>query len=289
LFPCAFRMRVWEASLVFYFTCFIVAEILRWIVRTFVPKPPNSLTVQLLNEFIGTLQICTPMFDVGTILETYGLFGVFVEITVIELANCYMIRDCVASPCPIVTSCYRKRKILRRALYVLAVQITAAFLSSRLARLFFSIGVHPVHLEVATNYDCSTDLSVALTTGAAIEGAAVLLGKCVETVASDRYADSWLQYLVNSSFAGFICALGINFTGLYGNPIVASACTFNCLGVSHLGHLAVYWASPIVAWYISEFVLGVEDDFEEIEEEEPKKEVEKREMKKEIKSGKKDD
>lgn len=128
-------------------------------------------------------------------------------------------------------------------------------------------------------------------------------------VASDRYADSWLQYLVNSSFAGFICALGkslridlscikktrvmnradkmksslllymcslwentkngetdssfwqiewwirifsfagINFTGLYGNPIVASACTFNCLGVSHLGHLAVYWASPIIAWW----------------------------------------
>lgn len=26
-------------------------------------------------QFIGTLQICTPMFDVGTILETYGLFG----------------------------------------------------------------------------------------------------------------------------------------------------------------------------------------------------------------------
>lgn len=41
--------------------------------------------------------------------------------------------------------------------------------------------------------------------------------------------------------------------------------------------------------YISEFVLGVDDDFDEIEAEEPKKEVEKRETKKEIKTGKKDD
>lgn len=41
--------------------------------------------------------------------------------------------------------------------------------------------------------------------------------------------------------------------------------------------------------YISEFVLGVDDDFDEIETDEAKKEVEKRETKKEIKTGKKDD
>ncbi|PIO59836.1 hypothetical protein TELCIR_18688, partial [Teladorsagia circumcincta] len=52
--------------------------------------------------FVGTLQICTPMFDVSTVLHTYGLFGVFVEITVIELGNTYFQRDAVANPCPII-------------------------------------------------------------------------------------------------------------------------------------------------------------------------------------------
>lgn len=51
---------------------------------------------------MGTLQLCTPMFDVNLILETYGLFGVFIEITVIELANCYFLREAIAHPCPLV-------------------------------------------------------------------------------------------------------------------------------------------------------------------------------------------
>ncbi|KAJ1354552.1 hypothetical protein KIN20_011534 [Parelaphostrongylus tenuis] len=94
-------MRLWIASLIFYVFVFAVCEVLRFIIARVLPK---RLSADLLLEFVGTLQICTPMFDVNTVLDTYGLFGVFVEITVIELANCYFLRDAFANPCPIAES-----------------------------------------------------------------------------------------------------------------------------------------------------------------------------------------
>ncbi|VDP49445.1 unnamed protein product [Heligmosomoides polygyrus] len=95
-------MRVWVASLVFYAFVFAACEFLRYLIVRLMPK---RLSTDLLLEFVGTLQICTPMFDVGTVLEHYGLFGVFVEISAIELANSYFQRDAIANPCPIV-SCF---------------------------------------------------------------------------------------------------------------------------------------------------------------------------------------
>ncbi|CAJ0943240.1 unnamed protein product, partial [Mesorhabditis belari] len=229
-------MRVWVASIVYYSYCYAVCEVLRLVVLYLVPKPRQSLTIQLLLEFVGTIQICAPMFDVGTVMENYGLFGVFIEITGLEIVNSFLLRDAIAHPCPIVTTCYRKSKAIRRAIYVFLVQITAAYLSYFVARQFWKFGIHQAHTELLHTSTCTADLTVALAVGY-----------------------STTQILVNCSFAGFLCVLGINFTGMYANPIVAWACTFNCEGVSHIGHLFVYWLAPLIGWYASEIVFGAED------------------------------
>ncbi|PAV65371.1 hypothetical protein WR25_19300 [Diploscapter pachys] len=134
-------------------------------------------------------------------MDNYGLWGVFIEITVIELANCYFMRDSVANPCPIVV----------------------------------------------------------LTVGCLIEGLATFVGKAFEHYSS-QYTDNEVYCsIANCVFSGFICALGILYTGMYANPIVAWACTFNCEGVSHIGHLVVYWLSPLIGWYLAEMVFGEEE------------------------------
>jgi len=66
--------------------------------------------------------------------------------------------------------------------------------------------------------------------------------------------------------AGLITILGIGLTGMYGNPIVAWACTFNCGDVPHLSHFIVYWIAPLVAWKAA-------DRFLHSNEEDEKKEV----------------
>ncbi|VDN88297.1 unnamed protein product [Brugia pahangi] len=46
---------------------------------------------------------------------------------------------------------------------------------------------------------------------------------------------------------------------MYANPIVAWACTFNCTGVTHLGHLVVYWLSPLIGWFLADAVFGEQE------------------------------
>ncbi|CAJ0578679.1 unnamed protein product, partial [Mesorhabditis spiculigera] len=280
-------MRVWVASIVYYAYCYAVCEVLRWLVLTVVPKPRQSLTIQLLLEFVGTLQICAPMFDVGTVMEHYGLFGVFIEITGLEIVNSFVLRDAVAHPCPLVTTCYRRSKAFRRAVYVFFVQILAAYSSYFVARQFWKFGIHDCHHELLGASTCSSDLTVALAVGCVIEGAATFIGKAFEHFASERYPDSTTQVLVNCSFSGFLCVLGINFTGMYANPIVAWACTFNCEGVSHFGHLFVYWLAPLAGWYAAEIFFGSEDS-EVLLEDEPEPEKKEKAVESKAKETKKE-
>lgn len=55
-----------------------------------------------IQQFIGTLQICAPIFDVNFVLDMYGLQGVFWEIIFIELSNALLLRDATADPCALV-------------------------------------------------------------------------------------------------------------------------------------------------------------------------------------------
>lgn len=41
--------------------------------------------------------------------------------------------------------------------------------------------------------------------------------------------------------------IGIHLTGMYANPIVAWACTFNCGEVPYVTHFVVYWLAPLAA------------------------------------------
>ncbi|VDK20979.1 unnamed protein product [Anisakis simplex] len=154
-------MRVWIASLFFYIFVFLICELLRYIIVVLLAKRLSATIRSLLLEFVGTLQVCTPMFDVNLILSTYGLFGVFIEITVIELANCYFLRDAIAHPCPLITTATRKRSIVRRALVVFLVQLLAAYLSYFLARLFWRLKLNRHHAELLFSDHCEADLTVS--------------------------------------------------------------------------------------------------------------------------------
>lgn len=54
------------------------------------------------------------MFDVNLILETYGLIGIFIEITAIEIANSFFLRDAIAHPCPLVIKISKINLIVKK-------------------------------------------------------------------------------------------------------------------------------------------------------------------------------
>ena len=43
---------------------------------------------------------------------------------------------------------------------------------------------------------------------------------------------------------------GVHYTGMYFNPILASAMTLGCKGASLPTHFLVYWVGPILGWMV---------------------------------------
>uniref|UniRef100_A0AC35FTJ9 Aquaporin n=1 Tax=Panagrolaimus sp. PS1159 TaxID=55785 RepID=A0AC35FTJ9_9BILA len=247
-------MRVWVASFIFYVCVFLKCEILRFIVSRFV-KPKNLYFAELLNEFIGTVQICAPMFDVNFVLENYGLKGVLVEIIFIEIINALILRDAIADPCPLIFGFMKGVESGVRVITILAVQFSAGYFSYIIARKFWSLGMHPFHLE-ALEEECSADLTVTVIYGSLVEAGGCLAAKTAEVFLEEKIINEKHIIAIQAVVSGIITILGIHLTGMYANPIVAWACTFNCGQVPYLAHFFVYWMAPLLAWHIADGLYG---------------------------------
>ncbi|KAI6197788.1 hypothetical protein M3Y94_01266300 [Aphelenchoides besseyi] len=250
-------MRVWIASLIFYTFIYAFCELFRFLLRRGVFRIPQQY-VELANEFIGTVQVCAPMFDVNIILEHYGLKGVLIEITFIELLNALVLRDARADPCPLILSFIKKQISLQKLGTFILTQFSAAYFSYLLVLVFWRLGVHSIHRRVAEK-DCESDLAVTLLYGSLVEAGGCLVSKFAEVYMEPRINEKFLSFC-GALFAGILTVLGIHLTGMYANPIVAWACTFNCGEATHLYHFVVYWLAPMSAWLLADRYLHSEEE-----------------------------
>jgi hypothetical protein len=248
------NMRVWIASLIFYSSVFAICEFLRYIVNCVFARQ-NAYVASLLNEAIGTIQVCAPMFDVNLVLDNYGLQGCFVEIVFLELANAILLRDAMADPCPLIYGLAKGSRRLSEVVPVLSVQFMAAYAAYLGTRLFWSLGVHPAHLTVL-HEECTADLTVAVVYGSLVEAVGTFVNKASEIVFEHHPLTARYISIAMALLSGLVTVLGIHLTGMYANPIVAWACTFNCGQVSHLSHFAVYWIAPLVGWHFTDRYLS---------------------------------
>uniref|UniRef100_A0AAF5I1R9 tRNA-5-taurinomethyluridine 2-sulfurtransferase n=1 Tax=Strongyloides stercoralis TaxID=6248 RepID=A0AAF5I1R9_STRER len=240
-------MRLWMCSLLFYTFIFLLCELGRYQFSKF--DKSKHLSIIIILEFIGTLQICSPMFDVNLIIESYGMTGVFIEITFIEICNAYLLRDAFGDPCLLIKK-FLKKKSLKWFIILLSTQFLAGLASFKLAKYWWSLKFHPTYNEMIEKENCESDLTVTLAYGMFVEGMGVISCKHIGSMLEKYITNETWNILLNAISSGIICVLGIQLTGMYANPIVAWACTFNCQGVSHFGHFLVYWIAPTIAHYI---------------------------------------
>ncbi|KAH7731602.1 AQP-9 protein [Aphelenchoides avenae] len=95
---------------------------------------------------------------------------------------------------------------------------------------------------------------VTIMYGSLVEAGGTLAGKAAELLFEKHLDESYFT-LACATVSGLVTVLGIHLTGMYGNPIVAWACTFNCGQVSHVAHFVVYWVAPLAAWQIADRYL----------------------------------
>ncbi|CEF68001.1 Aquaporin-like domain-containing protein [Strongyloides ratti] len=240
-------MRLWICSLLFYAFIFLLCELGRFQFSKFNKSKHNSIIIIL--EFIGTLQICSPMFDVNLVIESYGMTGVFIEIIFIEICNTYLLRDAFGDPCLLMQK-FLNKKSWKWFGILLMTQFLAGLASFKLAKYWWSFEFHPIYNEMISKQNCESDLTVTLIYGMFVEAMGVISAKYIGSILEKYINDETWNIFLNAISSGIICVLGIQLTGMYANPIVAWACTFNCQGVSHFGHFLVYWIAPIIAHYV---------------------------------------
>uniref|UniRef100_A0A183BVY3 Aquaporin n=1 Tax=Globodera pallida TaxID=36090 RepID=A0A183BVY3_GLOPA len=175
------------------------------------------------------------MFDVNFVMDTYGLGGVFLEIALIEFVNAFLFQRAFADPCHLIYNYLRGRHTVIYSSLLLAVQFIAAYASWLISKQFFALNLHPQHVN-AFDEECSADLTVAIIYGSIVEALGLFASKLAEFCIDERILPPNGATLINALCSGLITILGINITGMYANPIVAWALTFNCEGTSHFGH-----------------------------------------------------
>uniref|UniRef100_A0A1I8BP56 Aquaporin n=1 Tax=Meloidogyne hapla TaxID=6305 RepID=A0A1I8BP56_MELHA len=111
---------------------------------------------------------------------------------------------------------------------------------------------------------------VAIIYGSAVEAIGLLCCKMAEHFIDENIINEKFVTIVLSIVSGLITILGINLTGMYANPIVAWALTFNCGEVTHFAHFIVYWFAPLCAFFLSKWLFVDEQEVEESKENEKK-------------------
>lgn len=102
---------------------------------------------------------------------------------------------------------------------------------------------------------------VTMLYGSLVEAGGCLTAKFAEHFMENRFDERILQFL-GALLNAVLTVFCIHLTGMYANPIVAWACTFNCGEVPHLAHFVVYWLAPLVAWNVADQFLGGGEEVE---------------------------
>lgn len=95
----------------------------------------------------------------------------------------------------------------RRLVSVLSVQFAAGYISYLIARQFWSMGIHPQHLEIL-NEECGTDLTVTVIYGSLVEAVGCFTGKAAEIFLEERILNEKQLIVIRAVVAGIITILG---------------------------------------------------------------------------------
>lgn len=146
-------------SLCYYAFVILLCEIGRSLCRAFVR---DKSTLSLLEELIGTTQMCASLFENGFILTRYGYIGFALVLFLLFVAHSVTLRSAFANPCPLFEGFINGELGSMEFVSKLACQLTGAFLSFRLANLIWLLEMTDDHRQAYTNFQCSSDLHVCV-------------------------------------------------------------------------------------------------------------------------------
>lgn len=234
-----------SASLVYLAFVMGLGIVLRILNKMFSPEAFK----EYIADFLATMEMCAYFFENNFIFKHYGSFWLFIAV----LVECFIANRTYfgASENP-VKAFYQfcnKEIGLSKAVLKIAVQTLAGLASYRLAKLVWSLDLVPDHRERFYEAECASDLNVALTAGILVEFGATLIDTWLgmQVLMKNQLADE----IIKLSNGSLMIVLGINLTGMYFNPAMATGHTFGCKGTTAWEHVVVYWIGPFIGCFLA--------------------------------------
>ncbi|CAI2326823.1 unnamed protein product [Caenorhabditis sp. 36 PRJEB53466] len=192
-----------------------------------------------LYELIGTIQMCTCVYENGVIFKNYGFPAI------LSLTNC----------APIIEQYYYNNCSSTKLLTVLTAQLIGATFASKFAYAIWNLtaAYSTAHFENAAQLDCVLQYkqSAGVVIGFEIAGA-FLVRVVVAYLAARPSLAKTIPFAISLYLTAALYIVGV--PGL--NPIVATARLYGCQGIDNHSFLVLYWICPIVGWILGSHFVG---------------------------------
>uniref|UniRef100_A0A0K0FHT4 Aquaporin n=1 Tax=Strongyloides venezuelensis TaxID=75913 RepID=A0A0K0FHT4_STRVS len=231
--------------ILFYITCFGLGELGRKIVSRFFQ--PASYPYIFLIEAIGTLQMCTCVYENGLMVKNYGPMGFFFTVTsLLCFANSWN-RGAFVSPLAPFEMFFYKSINLGKFLAVVFGQILGggyAFFSAKLLWYYTKNYSEEHQFALETFEKCVFNFKVSYVFVLLFEAIGCF---CIRFIIS-KLPEKSKSFAIPITVAGFL-TLGIVYIGVGGlNPTVAGSRLFGCSGLDTLWFAITYWIAPLIGW-----------------------------------------
>lgn len=234
-----------SASIMF----FVITMSIGWALRSLNKKLTPEPIKEYVANFLATLEMCAYFFENNFIFKNYHSLWLFIAVII----ECFIANrtffGASENPCYTFTQMLEGKVALTTALVMIAVQALGGLASYRFAKLVWSLDMVPDHRDRYMETQCSTDLNVAFLAGFLIELVATLIDTWMgkQKLIKHDHLDELLKLATGS----LMIVLGINMTGMYFNPAMASGHTLGCHGTAIWEHLFVYWGGPFLGCYVA--------------------------------------
>lgn len=228
---------------------FMITMSIGWTLRALnVKMTPEPIKTHVAN-FLATTEMCAYFFENNFIYKNFGSIWLFIAVVI----ECFIANrtffGASENPCHAFTQMLEKQISVIEALIRIVVQALGGLASYRFARMVWSLDMVPDHRDRYMETMCSSDLNVAFLFGFILELGATLIDTWMgrQTLVKMSVMDE----LIKLSTGSLMIVLGINMTGMYFNPAMATGHTFGCHGTGAWEHLFVYWAGPFLGCYVA--------------------------------------
>lgn len=226
-------------SLAYYLSVFTACELGRRLAWRLLP----SSAVPFVLDALGTLQICTCVYENALVVRYYGVQGFFCAVVCLVTAHSFLNRGASVLPTAALEEALLRGRI-RQATRSLLAQMVGGYGAFRLAKAVWWLHLSGDHARQWSAYPCALSWRVPLWLFCAYEvGGSFLIRSIVGRASpgSRRYVAAVVQATLLSIEFAFLGPPGLN-------PIIAASRLLGCEGLSLRGHLFIYWLCPFLGW-----------------------------------------